>query len=90
MESKIVVTVLALLVLTGACCSVLPLSTLWIDPSPEESRDPLYWVSYKEITGRNLVGDLVTIKLPSGYRVCHCESKIDSVEFECGDCDLYR
>ena len=54
-----------------------------------EEKDPLYWVAYKEITGRNLDGDLVTVKIPSGYRVCECQNRIDSVEFECGTCELF-
>jgi len=75
-----IVLVIVILVLFG--CTTTPIET--------EKPDPLYWIQYKEITGRNLDGELVTVKIPTGYRVCECVSKLDSVEFECGECELYN
>ena len=77
-----VIIILGVVIFVIFGCTTTPIET--------EKPDPLYWVQYKEITGRNLDGELVTVKFPMGYRVCECVSKLDSVEFECGECDLYN
>jgi len=76
-----VILILGILVIVLFGCTTTPTDAV--------ERNPLYWTEYKEITGRNLQGDLVTVKIPNGFRVCSCVSEIDSVNFECNDCDLY-
>jgi len=78
-ENLLVVLLLGLLALVLSNCS----------GKTVEAKDPLFYQAYKDVTFRNMAGDLESVKIPGGYRVCHCYSKIDSIDFECDDCELY-